>query len=185
MPKNNIDYSKTVMYKIVCKDLSITDLYVGSTTSFTKRKTAHKYSSSHPNKSNYHYKIYETIRNNGGWNNWEMLEIEKFPCNDGNESRTRERYWVEELQPKMNTKSPLVTQEELKEYHCNYAKSEKFKINCKIYRDNNKAKINEYFKKRRETHKDEIKERKKIYYEENKEAISEKRRKRYKENKKD
>jgi predicted GIY-YIG superfamily endonuclease len=30
------------MYKIVCKDLSITDVYVGSTTNFTNRKRDHK-----------------------------------------------------------------------------------------------------------------------------------------------
>ena len=26
-----------------------------------------------------------------------MIEIEKFPCKDGNEARARERYWYEEL----------------------------------------------------------------------------------------
>ena len=34
MPKSNCDYSRTVIYKIVCNDLSITDCYVGHTTEF-------------------------------------------------------------------------------------------------------------------------------------------------------
>jgi hypothetical protein len=38
MPKTIIDYSKCVMYKIVCNDLEITDIYVGHTTNFTRRK---------------------------------------------------------------------------------------------------------------------------------------------------
>ena len=42
MPKKEIDYSKTIIYKIVCNDLNIKDCYIGSTTSFTKRKNRHK-----------------------------------------------------------------------------------------------------------------------------------------------
>ena len=38
MPKKNIDYSKTIIYKIVCNDLNIIDVYVGQTTNFTKKK---------------------------------------------------------------------------------------------------------------------------------------------------
>jgi hypothetical protein len=32
MTKKNIDYSKTMIYKIVCKDFNVSDLYVGHTT---------------------------------------------------------------------------------------------------------------------------------------------------------
>ena len=42
MPRLAIKHENTIMYKIVCNDLSITDLYVGSTTNFTKRKYSHK-----------------------------------------------------------------------------------------------------------------------------------------------
>ena len=42
MPKDLIDYSKTVIYKICCLDKSIQDLYIGHTTNFTKRKYQHK-----------------------------------------------------------------------------------------------------------------------------------------------
>ena len=37
------------------------------------------------------------IRKNGGWENWCMIEIEKYPCNDKNEAKARERYWLETL----------------------------------------------------------------------------------------
>ena len=38
MPKINCEYSKTVIYKIVCNDINITDCYIGHTTAFSKRK---------------------------------------------------------------------------------------------------------------------------------------------------
>ena len=42
MPRLPIDYSKSIIYKIVCDDISITDCYVGSTTQFSMRKSKHK-----------------------------------------------------------------------------------------------------------------------------------------------
>ena len=38
MPCLPIDYSNTVIYKILCNDLSIADCYVGQTTASTRRK---------------------------------------------------------------------------------------------------------------------------------------------------
>ena len=32
MPKKEIDYSNTIIYRIVCKDTNITECYVGHTT---------------------------------------------------------------------------------------------------------------------------------------------------------
>jgi hypothetical protein len=37
-----------------------------------------------------------------------MIEIEKYPCNDDNEARSRERHWYEELQATMNTRCPTL-----------------------------------------------------------------------------
>jgi len=106
MPKKEIDYSKTVIYKIVCNDLSIKDLYVGSTTDFRNRKNHHKTACNNPQSKDYNMKVYEFIRNNGNWENWTMVEIEKYPCNDGNEARSRERYFVEKLKASLNGNLP-------------------------------------------------------------------------------
>ena len=38
MPRNPIDYQKVIIYKLVCNDLTIKDLYVGHTTNFINRK---------------------------------------------------------------------------------------------------------------------------------------------------
>lgn len=152
MTKTLKNYQNMVIYKIVCKDLTIIDLYVGSTTHFVKRKSHHKFNSVNDTK-----KIYQTIRENGGWENWEMIEIEKYPCNDGNEARARERYWYEELNAILNTNKPLTTIEERKDEKKDYDKNY------------------------RQTQREEIKIKQKIFYEKNKEYILERNRK-YKEN---
>lgn len=104
MPRLPIDYSKTVIYKIVCNNLNIKDLYVGSTTDFRRRKSQHK-SSCEANKI---LKVYTMINANGGWDNWTMIEIEKYTdCLDGNQSRTRERHYYELLNANMNSRMPI------------------------------------------------------------------------------
>lgn len=144
MPKVPIDYSNAVIYKIVCQDLAITDLYIGSTTHFTKRKATHKYECIR----NKQLKIYQIINANGGWGNWIMLEIEKFTCKDSNELRARERYWCEELKPVLNMNNPFFIQ---KEYD-------------KVYYVANHNAILEKKKTYYIINKDTILEKRKIYY---------------------
>ena len=42
MPRKPIDYSNTIIYKLVCCDLNVVDVYVGHSTNFRKRKNEHK-----------------------------------------------------------------------------------------------------------------------------------------------
>ena len=49
MPRLPIDYSNAVIYKLSCKDKSITEIYIGSTTHFTNRKNQHKTSCNNSN----------------------------------------------------------------------------------------------------------------------------------------
>lgn len=102
MPKNTIDYSKTIIYKIVCKDSNVKDIYIGSTTDFTRRKSTHK--SDYKNSDR---RIYRIMKEKGGWENWTMIEIEKFPCNDSNEAKRREHYYIENLKPTMNLNNTI------------------------------------------------------------------------------
>jgi hypothetical protein len=120
MPKDIINYSSTIIYKIVCKDLNIKDMYIGHTTNFIKRKQNHKYDCINPNSKHHNLKVYSTIRDNGNWENWDMIEIEKYNCNDRNEAAARERYWYENLQAKLNSDYPHRTKKESsKEYRIN------------------------------------------------------------------
>ena len=103
MPKTIMDYGKTIMYKIVCKDLTIKDCYVGHTTDMTKRKYAHKFACNTEKDKSHNHKKYKIIRQNGGWDNWTMLLIEKFPCEDNYEACKREREIIEQLGANLNT----------------------------------------------------------------------------------
>jgi len=114
MPKTRIDYSKTVIYKMVCDDINIKDIYVGHTTSFTKRKAEHKAKYCQEKSKEYSKLLYQFMREHGGWDKFTMVEIEKYPCTDGNEARARERYWFEILQPSLNRYRPSITKEEKK-----------------------------------------------------------------------
>jgi hypothetical protein len=94
MPKNEIDYSSTIIYKIFCKNNSIKETYVGHTTNFIKRKYHHKICC---NNLNNNLNIYKTIRENGGWDNWEMVEIGCYNCKNSEEARIKEQEHYEAL----------------------------------------------------------------------------------------
>jgi hypothetical protein len=101
MPKDKINYSNTIIYKIFCKNKCINDIYIGHTTNFTKRKYQHKCACNNETlKSD--LKIYKTIRANGGWDNWDMIEIAKYNCNDANEARIKEQEYINLLNPSLN-----------------------------------------------------------------------------------
>jgi len=103
-----IDYVKTIIYKIYCKDKTIKECYVGHTTNFKQRKIEHKYACCNENSKSYNSKVYFFIRNNGGFDNWDFIEIEKFPCNSKVEAHMRENYWYFFLKADLNTIAPLL-----------------------------------------------------------------------------
>ena len=145
MPKISTDYSKTLIYKIVCKDLNIKDCYVGNTTNFRQRKSAHKSICNNENSKYYNINIYKFIRENGEWDNWNMLEIKKYPCNDKREAEAEERKYYEELNANLNSRNPFTTKDERKEQKKNYYQENKNHIsnNQKNYKEENKDKIKE------------------------------------------
>ena len=118
----------TIIYKIVCKNSDCKSVYVGKTTNFRNSKRTHK--SMCTNKTNKHYEllVYKTIRSNGGWSNWLMVQIETFKCYDDNSASARKRYWIETLKADLNTYTPDRSEEEMKDYH----KSYKVKCECGI-----------------------------------------------------
>ena len=107
MPKTDIDYSNTIIYKITCNDESISDVYVGHTTNFVQRKHAHKISCTNIKSSNYNCRLYNVIRNNGGWDNWKMEIINFFNCKDHYEARKKEQEYFMLLKATLNSIEPL------------------------------------------------------------------------------
>jgi hypothetical protein len=169
MPKQATDYSKTIIYRIVCKDTSVTECYIGHTTNFTKRKYYHSFNCNHEKSKQYNFRVYEFIRENNGWNNWDMIEIEKLNCKDVNEAKARERYYIELYNSKLNISIPTQTD---KEY---YEKNRKTIIEYQqIYRQSNKELISNKGKEYYTNNHDKIQEYKKEFYIKNRENILEK-----------
>ena len=155
-----LDYQNTIIYKIVSKDLNIKECYVGHTTNFNRRKNEHKNSC----KKGDNKKVYRFIRENGGINNFDIVIIERFPCNDRNEAGSKERYWYEQLNSSLNTIIPYRNEEHIKEYN-------------KVYRENNKESITKAKQIYAESNKDAIKFKQKLYYDNNKESLLEQKKK--------
>ena len=105
--------SKTgVIYKIVSTDVNIKDLYVGSTKNFRTRKYNHKAICNNENNKNYSINVYQFIRSNGGWDSFDMIQIEEFKHDTKQELHTIERYWIEELKATLNKVIPTRTDAE-------------------------------------------------------------------------
>jgi len=160
MPK----YENSIIYKLChCNDLENENIYIGSTTNFRQRKCKHKSSCNNENSKKYNYPVYQFIRENGGWDEWQMIPIEVYPCNNINELEIRERYHIELLKSKLNKIIPTRTGKE--------------------YREDNKEKLKEYDKKKYEANKEKILEYQKQYYEDNKQIINQRNKKYHKNNK--
>jgi hypothetical protein len=154
MPKTAIIYENTIIYKIVCKDLTIPDCYVGHTTNWIKRKSKHKMNCI-TNTTTY---VYQFIREHGGWDNWQMVMVEKIACDNIISVCSKEREWIEKLNAKLNMISPpqeLPRPEYLKEYrHKNTEKikqyyvenADKIKENVKKWTSENAEHRKEYMK---------------------------------------
>jgi hypothetical protein len=110
MPKSEIDYSNTIIYKITCKNSLIKDVYVGHTTNFVQRKHAHKQSCINAKTSNHKCKLYEVIRANGGWANWKMEIINFFDCADHYAARKKEQEYFISLNATLNSIEPFPKQ---------------------------------------------------------------------------
>jgi len=177
MPRIAINYETTLVsfYRFVCNDPEIKSSYVGSTVNFTERKANHKKCCNNPNDKVYHLKIYETIRDNGGWNNWRMIEIESRLVKDKREAERIEQEWIEKMETDMNSIKAFgaETREEYKkQYHMDnreknieYSKqyyienTNTFKEQSKQYRLENADKIKEHSKQYRLENADKIKEK--------------------------
>jgi hypothetical protein len=107
MPKVDIDYSNTIFYKISCRDTNITDLYIGHTTNFVQRKYGHKQACNNPKSTNYNCKVYNIIRQNGGWDNWRMDIIAYHECNDLYEARKKEQEYFILYNATLNSIEPM------------------------------------------------------------------------------
>ena len=121
------DYAKTIIYKLVNYDYPEL-VYVGSTTNFTKRKQHHKDRCLNEKGKKYNLKVYKMIREYDGLENWSMIKICDYPCKNRREAELEEDKYMTELKTSMNSHRASRTKQQ--------------------YREDNKEKIQEYFKEK-------------------------------------
>jgi len=157
MPKTPLDYSNCCIYKIEHFENDKL-VYVGHTTNFIKRKGAHKSICNNETGIKFNIKLYKMIRDNGGWDCFKMIEVEKYPCKDRREAERREDEVMKELKASMNAIKSFITDEEKKEQIIEYTKEyrETNKEKIKQYRDDHKDIKREYNKEYRRTNNNEI-----------------------------
>jgi len=140
MPIIQIDYSKTIIYKIEHVE-NENLVYVGHTTNWDKRKYSNKSCCKNKTEKRFNCKLYQMIRENGGWDMFRMIEVEKYPCNDKREAEKKENEVMKILKSNMNTNSSYLSEEEQKEKKMNYDK-----VYSKKFRESNEKAVKGYQK---------------------------------------
>ena len=77
-----------------------------------KRKQYHKGSCNNENHKAYNLKVFTFILQNVGWDNWLMIEIEKYPCKDMAEAIASEYHNYSLFNASLNCQVPSQTGKE-------------------------------------------------------------------------
>jgi len=98
------------IYIWYCKDLDVTEEYVGKSQNMINRMISHKRSTTIKDESS-DTKLYNFIRDHGGYERWEFNILETMPVDLASNQRSkwlreREKWWIERLEPKLNTVIP-------------------------------------------------------------------------------
>ena len=172
-----INYQNGKIYKLV--NNVDDEFYVGSTcNTLRQRKDGHKRAAKRErdNKTRVYQHIILV-----GWDVFEIILLESYPCNNVDELHARERYWIELLKPKLNMCIPtrtnkewvqdnkeILTKKKKQNYQDNRAAILQQK---KEYHQKNRdvilKKINNYYHNSKERRKEDIVKKNKKYREKN------------------
>ena len=94
-------YKNTIIYMIRPKHNNFY-MYVGHTIDKERRLKEHIRATEKDNT-----KIYKTIRETGGWEHWEMIELSSYVCECKEDALKIEQEWCEKLRPNLNSISPF------------------------------------------------------------------------------
>ena len=122
------------VYKLVSKDINVKECYVGSTGNITKRKNCHKSACNNVKKRSYNYRVYQYIRANSGFENWDIIVLETVQYNEKYELKAHERRHMETIGATLNSATPNRTQAEWCEDNAEYVQQQ----HKQYYQDNAK-----------------------------------------------
>ena len=171
MPRPAInDYT---FYKIVNINGDVDLCYVGSTGNMKHRRKSHKNNCYNETYREYNSKLYKTIREHGGWNEFKMIEIGTAEQLTHTQALQKEEEYRVELKANMNSNRCFQTEQQLKEYNISYRIDNADKLKQK--RIDNADKLKDYRKQYRIDNADKIKEKEKRYHADNADKIKERR----------
>lgn len=102
---------KYIMYSITPQNSAIKYAYIGHTINFGNRKYQHKMACKSNDKA-----LYKIIRENDGFDCWEMKPLEEYDCDCVTQARLRERYWYDRFKEDgynmCNMIRPLISSDE-------------------------------------------------------------------------
>ncbi len=107
-----LDYSKTYIYKHCCKDISITEIYIGSTINFAQRKRLHRSCCTNESGKQYNTNPYSFIREHGGWSDWDMVLVDTVDVSSKLEEHKAGRGYIESLGAALNKQTPATARSE-------------------------------------------------------------------------
>lgn len=184
------NYKNGKIYKIVPSQLNEDDpeykIYIGSHTNprNCQRMRGHKskFKSWKDNNKGSFTTSYQLF-NEFGIDKCDIVLIEKYPCNNKDELRQREQYYIDELSKEYNVvnKQKAYTGLSKEEYRKKY--QENNREQQKEYRENNKDKIKEYQKEYQKEYREDNKEYQTKYREDNREKILKLKKNHYQNNK--
>ena len=94
------------IYKLACRDPAVTEIYVGSTCRVPDRRCKHRRRCNNAKDKGYNLNVYQYIRANGGWDNFELLVVEQIDYTHKHELLLRERFHLEQLKATLNKVVP-------------------------------------------------------------------------------
>jgi hypothetical protein len=156
------------VYKLCSIDPEVKEIYVGSTKNLRVRKNLHKSKCNNESDKEHNKSVYQFIRANGGFSNWDVIQLERVEFNTRHELNARERHYFELLKATLNKQVPSRTRNE---WRCD--NHDELKEYLKNYNKDNEEKIKEQKKQNYVQHKKEILEKQKTYRKDNKEKIFE------------
>jgi len=117
------------VYKL-CRD-GINDFYIGSSFNMKERKYSHKNKCNNSKCKAYNFKVYQYIRENGGYENWKYEILVEKEFENKTALEIKEKECIKLLNPSLNIQNPYRTEEERKlqknEHRAKYLAT---KINC-------------------------------------------------------
>ena len=153
-----------IVYKL-CSD-ECDDSYIGSTRNITQRKRNHKSGCNNPKDKHYNTKIYRTMREFGGWDEWRLCPLELMKNSTKFEAECQEEVVRMRLKAELNSRRASCHGLTRQQYY-------------KLYYEENRETLLEHQKKYRDENGDRIRERGKKYRDKNKETIAAKAKEKY------